>query len=188
MPLAHAYGGGRAGDARTRLDYSRERPFPNGDFHGRCRDRGHTRAAGRQAAARRLAGAARPHRGSGRRLADSAGHIIGAGVDRRHGRRMVLRANERSVARAPVLSWRRLLLRLDRQSPPNGDRSGPRGARPRACDSIQTRARASVSRRLRRRARGLAISARAGICPGADRDRRRQRGRRTDACLAHAAA
>ena len=86
-----------------------------------------------------------------------------------------------AVARADVLSRRRLLLGIDREPSPPGDRGRPRRRHAHAGGRLPAGARASVPGRDRRRAHGVALSGRAGHRARPHRGRRRQRRRRADA-------
>ena len=93
---------------------------------------------------------------------------------------MVHGPGQRGFARAVVLPRRRLLLGLNPEPPPPGERSGPRRGRANTRGRFPPRTGASVSRRPRRRARRLALSGRSWNSGRAHRDRWRQRRRRLD--------
>ena len=90
-----------------------------------------------------------------------------AGRPRWRPRRVVDRAGQRRFARAAVFPWRRLLLGLDRQPSPPGDRGRPRRRHPHARGRLSARARASLSGRASTtRSRPGAFCAAQGIAAG----------------------
>ncbi len=146
--------------------------------HGRERNRRGSRVAAVQGPAGRVGGAAPADRGGLRRLAGRRRRRARGGRRRRAQGRMVDRARQRRLPRFAVLPWRGLLLGLDREPSPDGDGSGAGGGDEDAGGRVPARPRTSVSRGLRRRLEGVALSARAGISRLRDRRRRRRRGRR----------
>ena len=150
------------------------------DPHGPKRNRRHPRPSEVQGPAGRVGGAAQADRGGLRCLAGRWRRRARDGRRRRPQGRMVDRSGQRFVPGAALLPRRRLLLGVDREPSPDGDRGGAGGSVKDARGRVPARPRASLSRGLRRRAESLGVPARPGIFGRPDRDRRRQRRRGAD--------